>query len=75
MRQIYRDVAEKIPGFEGKNEHHVSLLYGNVECNNLKNIMPELEKHLPGIFTVSEFRIIALNTEVKNWKTLYIQTI
>jgi hypothetical protein len=75
MNRLYADLADRAPGFIAKEEHHVSLLYGTVECSEIEQWIPDLEKTLPGILSVAEFRIVGLEPEVKNWKTLYSQSI
>lgn len=75
MNRLYADLADIAPGFIAKEEHHVSLLYGTAECSELEQWIPDLEKKVPGKLSVAEFRIVGLEPEVKNWKTLYSQSI
>lgn len=74
FQEIGDMVTKKLPGFQLKDEIHISLMYGKVKCEDLEDLIEELEQVLPTKIRVSEYQIIRAEGRVEQWKTLHRQT-
>lgn len=71
VRKTIEDIFQKAgKGLSLKDEFHVSLLYGGIECTKLKEEMKKLYIKLPDRIHFNEARIIELGERVKDWKTI-----
>ena len=73
VETLGHEAARMLPGFKPKDEIHISLMYGRVECNEIENHHAEIEKLLPGKIQVSGYKIIGLSGSVDDWTTLHYQ--
>ncbi len=75
LNKQFKEISERtenvLPGFQAKDEIHISLMYGFIDCNKLEEKVDELEKSLPQKVLISEYQIIGLADRVEQWKTLY----
>lgn len=69
------DLEEGLAGFSLKEEFHVSLLYGSVDCADLESETKYLMERLPDPVPFGEGRIIELGKKVQDWKTVQHQQI
>lgn len=75
FKEISERTENELAGFQAKDEIHISLMYGFIECNKLKEKAEELEKSLPQKVLISEYQIIGLADQVEQWKTLYSKSL
>lgn len=68
---ISQQTETELPGFQAKDEIHISLMYGYIECERIKELSDKAEKNLPKNVRISEYQIIGLADRVEDWKTLY----
>lgn len=70
------DRAEKsLSGFRAKDEIHISLMYGYIDCDILEKLINDLVDILPKKVRLSEYQIIGLTGQVRQWKTLYKKSV
>ncbi|CAN5400368.1 hypothetical protein BH23BAC3_BH23BAC3_18630 [soil metagenome] len=75
FKAISERAENELSGFQAKDEIHISLMYGFIECNKLEKKADELEKRLPQKVRISEYQIIGLADQVEQWKTLYSKSL
>jgi len=71
FRRISQRLKARLPGFEPKEEIHISLMYGYVPCDTAEKKGAELEARLPFSTRISEIQIIGLAEEVADWRILH----
>lgn len=72
-------LAEKVQGQikeadPRKENFHLSLLYGTMDCENFKAEIPRLEQDLPAEVSLSGYKIVELAANVENWRTISSRT-
>lgn len=71
VKKLGDEVARLLPGFRPKDEIHISLMYGRVECGEIENHHAEIEKLLPDKIRISGHKIIGLSGSIDDWSTLH----
>lgn len=71
FKKISEGLKNLLPGFEPKEEIHISLMYGYVPCDIAEKQGAELEAQLPLSTRISEIQIIGLAGKVSEWKVLH----
>jgi hypothetical protein len=71
FRKVSKGLKSHLPGFEPKEEIHISLMYGYVPCDIAEKQGTELETRLPLSTRISEIQIIGLAEKVSEWKVLH----
>lgn len=79
INKQYKEFSEraekKLSGFQAKDEIHISLLYGNIDCKDIEELSGRYEKSFPKKVQIAEYQIIELSGPAEEWKILHRQPI
>lgn len=70
LDHIQKKIGSQFPGFIQKEEHHISLLYGKVPCDELDEEQTKLPAKLPDSICFSSLRIMHLAGDPDSWRVL-----
>jgi hypothetical protein len=70
LHQFQSEIMTLIFGYTPKEEYHVSLMYGEIGCNEVESEITNLLKRLPKRVNFSKISVIRLNGQPDDWRTL-----
>jgi len=70
LHQFQAGLKTMIHGYLPKEEYHISLLYGKIDCNALNSEISDLSKRLPKQVRFSKISVIELNGQPDTWRTI-----
>ncbi|WP_340103391.1 hypothetical protein [Rhodohalobacter sp. 8-1] len=71
IEQFQSELKNLVPGYQPKEEYHISLMYGEIPCRALVHEINNLSKRLPEKVSFSKINLIELSGQPGSWKTLW----
>lgn len=75
LNRAQQQLKVLISGYIPKKEYHISLLYGNVPCDEMQGEKERISVILPEKIRFSSLRMIHLNGGPDSWTTLWERSI